>query len=300
MERNLEIILGDINKTLKHRMSVSDDLSPVIFKIEQKFKGIFADIEEMERRGSSSSSNYQMNNNLFVPGNFSLYKELIFSNKIPFKRLYFCRHGETDANRRGVLQGGGLDEPLNGNGHEQGKALGDVFKSRKIDVIYTSKLRRSIETAEYIRRNKNNYIKMEKFMELNEISWGIWEGLSDIPGRDELLKKWEECDFNASAPNGESPNDCIRRAFPVIQNIIESEEEYSDILFVVHGRLLRIILAFLLQRNLLNMSSFSHHNTNINIIDVYKNVGDSIDFFEKYIFVPMVLDDYSHVIKYIR
>ncbi|KAF8350534.1 phosphoglycerate mutase-like protein [Amanita rubescens] len=64
-------------------------------------------------------------------------------------RIYLVRHGETDANRQGVIQGQ-LDTQLNKLGKRQAELVASRFRSRSFDVAFTSDLRRATRTAEII------------------------------------------------------------------------------------------------------------------------------------------------------
>ena len=106
-----------------------------------------------------------------------------------------------------------------------------------------------------------------------------------------------------SSPNGESPNQVETRAIPAIYSIIQTRKE-SKILFVLHGRLLRIILSSMLYQNLDKMSEFTHHNTSVNVIEahIYSKQADDNDSpsnlvnHPKHItFVPKVLDSRIHL-----
>lgn len=64
-------------------------------------------------------------------------------------QICVTRHGETDWNRRGILQGW-LDVPLNAHGREQARALGTAFVAAGFCAVWTSPLARALETAEII------------------------------------------------------------------------------------------------------------------------------------------------------
>ncbi len=66
--------------------------------------------------------------------------------------IYFVRHGESEANARGVFAGQKEDSLLTEKGREQAKITGQLVKSEisKIDKIITSSLKRTKETAEII------------------------------------------------------------------------------------------------------------------------------------------------------
>lgn len=57
-------------------------------------------------------------------------------------RVYLVRHGETDANRAGIIQGQ-LDTPLNDHGKEQARQLGVALHSTSFDAVFSSDLQRA-------------------------------------------------------------------------------------------------------------------------------------------------------------
>lgn len=62
-------------------------------------------------------------------------------------KIYLIRHGQTDLNKEGKLQGKkGL--PLNSQGINQAKELKNKLKSVKFDVVFSSPQERAIQTAE--------------------------------------------------------------------------------------------------------------------------------------------------------
>ena len=64
------------------------------------------------------------------------------------KTIYLIRHGETEFNRRGVVQGSGIDSDLNELGFLQARAFFDVYQDIEFDKIYTSKLRRTVQSVQ--------------------------------------------------------------------------------------------------------------------------------------------------------
>ena len=51
------------------------------------------------------------------------------------KTFYFIRHGQTDLNLKGIVQGRGVDSPLNDNGFKQAQAFYDAYKDIPFDKI---------------------------------------------------------------------------------------------------------------------------------------------------------------------
>lgn len=90
-------------------------------------------------------------------------------------KLYLLRHGETDFNAKGLLQGW-IDEPLNPAGIAVAQATRDGLKQAGItfDRIYSSTLKRAIETATII---CGESVPLMLDARLRELSFGSYEGL---------------------------------------------------------------------------------------------------------------------------
>jgi len=94
---------------------------------------------------------------------------------MPATTLYFVRHGETDYNRNSIVQGRGVDAPLNERGRRQAEALARRFAAVPLDAIYASPLRRALETAEAVRRYHPD-VPFFQVVDLEEMDWGELEG----------------------------------------------------------------------------------------------------------------------------
>jgi probable phosphoglycerate mutase len=177
------------------------------------------------------------------------------------KTIYLIRHGETEFNRRGVVQGSGIDSDLNELGYLQAKAFYDDYQDIKFDKIYTSKLRRTVQSVqEFI----NLGIPYEQFEGLNEISWGEKEGKVPNYLEDEnyleIIADWGngKTDIPA-ATGGETPEQVLDRQKLAFKEIIARSDE-KMILVAMHGRAIRILLTHLLDLPLSAMDSFNHSN----------------------------------------
>jgi 2,3-bisphosphoglycerate-dependent phosphoglycerate mutase len=89
--------------------------------------------------------------------------------------LLLVRHGETDWNAAGRLQGH-TDRPLSDYGREQARRLAEELAGEKFDAIYASDLARARETAEIVGAQLNLPVVLEP--DLREKNWGTWEGLT--------------------------------------------------------------------------------------------------------------------------
>ncbi|MEM8893303.1 MAG: histidine phosphatase family protein, partial [Bacteroidota bacterium] len=59
-----------------------------------------------------------------------------------YKRLYIVRHGETEYNRKRMVQGSGIDAPINEKGQRQAQAFYNAYKEYPFQKAYISKLQR--------------------------------------------------------------------------------------------------------------------------------------------------------------
>ena len=89
--------------------------------------------------------------------------------------FYIFRHGETEGNVKNLVQGAGLDLPLNEKGKDQAAVLGQTLAVLKFPVIYSSQMIRAIETAEIVA----SYVgaEVESVSGLEEVHFGEAEGM---------------------------------------------------------------------------------------------------------------------------
>ena len=89
--------------------------------------------------------------------------------------LLLVRHGETDGNAEGRLQGH-TDRPLSEYGRGQARRLADDLETEELEAIYASDLARARETAEIV--GAKVHLPVELDPDLREKDWGNWEGLT--------------------------------------------------------------------------------------------------------------------------
>jgi len=89
--------------------------------------------------------------------------------------LLLVRHGETDWNAAGRLQGH-TDRPLSDYGREQARRLAEELVGEEFDAIYASDLARARETAEIVGAQLDLPVVLDP--DLREKNWGTWEGLT--------------------------------------------------------------------------------------------------------------------------
>ena len=91
--------------------------------------------------------------------------------------LLLVRHGETDWNADGRLQGQ-TDRPLSDFGRRQAQRLADELADEELEAIYASDLSRARQTAEILGGRLGLAIVLDP--DLREKDWGTWEGLTAI------------------------------------------------------------------------------------------------------------------------
>jgi len=183
--------------------------------------------------------------------------------------LYFVRHGETEYNRKGIMQGSGVDSSLNDTGREQAETLKERFSLVDVDVIYSSTLRRARQTADVISEALPG-VRREVLPDLNEISWGILEGEPPSKKRDAALgwvkDKWRRGDYGHRVENGESILDVKTRAESAAKHLVQMHHG-ETVVAVTHGRYLRVLIAAICDfYDLSDMSTLGHDNTCVNRI----------------------------------
>ncbi len=160
--------------------------------------------------------------------------------------LYLIRHGQTDQNKKKCLQGRS-DIELNDYGRELAVKTAEGLQEVKIDMIFTSPLKRAAETAEIIRRGRDIPLMEEEG--LLEISFGIYEGLCfgkedyNIPDP-KFMNFFEKPEEYITPPDGESFQEVIERTGDFLEKL-KKIPEYGDktILLSTHGCALKAILA---------------------------------------------------------
>lgn len=176
------------------------------------------------------------------------------------KKIYLIRHGQTEFNLQGIVQGSGVDSSLNEQGRKQALAFYSAYKHISFDKVYTSALKRTIESV-------HSFIELgiphERLKGLNEISWGSKEGQRITPEEDAyyhwMLNQWQLGNTHERIEGGESPEEVSKRQNEALNYILSKPEE-KTILVCMHGRAIRILLCRLLNYPLRCMDVFEHQN----------------------------------------
>ena len=176
------------------------------------------------------------------------------------KTLYIVRHGQTDLNKRGIVQGRGKDTELNAEGRLQADLFYQAYKTVPFDKIYISELQR---TRQSIQQFIDLGLPYQKLAGLDELAWGIYEGAESTPETKlaflNVMRRWTNGELDVKFENGESPNEVQARQKQALE-IIMSHPEEEEVLICMHGRAMRLFLCLLTNQPLTRMEDFPHQN----------------------------------------
>jgi alpha-ribazole phosphatase len=190
-----------------------------------------------------------------------------------YTKLILIRHGETDWNLKRKYCGF-LDIGINEEGKKQARKLYERLKEEKIQKVYSSDRKRTIQTAKIIFKK----IKIEKIPDLREMHFGIFEGLiyRQIMKRYPLVyKKWLKDPYDTAIPEGEELREFKKRIVRAFKEIIALNKN-KTVAVVAHGG---VISAFL--NHILKSKNFWDHLPNSSSLSIveYKNGKPKIKLF---------------------
>jgi broad specificity phosphatase PhoE len=179
--------------------------------------------------------------------------------------LYIIRHGETEFNRLQIVQGSGVDSELNDTGHEQASAFYESYQDIDFQLVITSKLRRTHQTVRHFLDKNIPWIETP---DINEISWGVHEGMPATPERSalfaEMINHWKSGNFDAALEDGETAAQLKERVDRFVAWLKTRPEE--RILIATHGRTLRCLITTLKGLGPADMEGTLHSNTGLYIV----------------------------------
>jgi broad specificity phosphatase PhoE len=182
-------------------------------------------------------------------------------------RIILTRHGETDWNAGGRIQGH-TDVELNAAGVSQAEALAERLACETIDVIYSSDLSRAERTADAVCRRQPD-AEFILTTELRERNWGTLEGLrraeimENHPADGEALKSG---DADYAPAGGESKNQVRARIEKFFDSVV-AEQSGKTVLMVTHGGVCAMILRCVLGIDMVRRVPFRLDNCGVTVIE---------------------------------
>jgi broad specificity phosphatase PhoE len=156
-------------------------------------------------------------------------------------KIYLARHGSTAWNESPRFRGL-ADLALSEKGIAQAQALRDLLADRPYAAVYTSSLRRAVQTAQIIAEPKGLALKLCEG--LRSVDYGRWEGLTEEEAeRDSppLYRDYIDRIETVRFPGGETLDELRVRAMAVIDEICEKHPS-QEVVVVSHQVVTRVLL----------------------------------------------------------
>jgi broad specificity phosphatase PhoE len=172
--------------------------------------------------------------------------------------LYLIRHGKTDFNAQGRVQGH-LDIPLNADGVAQAGAIAARLRAAKLSHIYASPLLRAAATAQTIANDHSLTVTHDE--RLREYDMGDWQGrlVSDI--------RAESADgIDVEAPNGETALQMHTRMAHFLDDVLQRHDAGARIAIASHGGTLTAMVSVMLELPVRRRQPFTFSNVSLSIM----------------------------------
>lgn len=157
-------------------------------------------------------------------------------------KFYIFRHGQTDGNVKNIVQGAGVDCPLNDTGRKQAAILKDKLAACNIPVFYCSKLSRAIETAEIAA--SSNGAKVIPIDGLEEVHFGEAEGMLSSEAHEKFAEIFaainddgNENHDDVCVPGGETVRQSVERFLKAL-DFIKKDSRHERVGVATHGALM--------------------------------------------------------------
>jgi probable phosphoglycerate mutase len=182
-------------------------------------------------------------------------------------RILLVRHGETDWNASGRIQGHN-DTPLNAAGRQQAQRTAQRLAREPIKALYSSDLACAFETATIIGAPLG--LTVVTSARLRERQYGLWEGLTaaEIQARyPEQFAIWRARTTDFAPPQGETRSELLTRALAELQTI--ARRHVRDMVVVVtHGGLCYVLINHILGSVDGDQREFTFGNASIHTLEV--------------------------------
>jgi broad specificity phosphatase PhoE len=163
-------------------------------------------------------------------------------------KIYITRHGETEWNKLGKMQGW-KNSNLTPNGISNAIKLGNRLKDIDFDLVCCSPLGRAVETASHVLKDRNIEITYDEAF--REMSFGVWEGMphEDVKSLYPVQHHnyWNEPHLY-EAVDGESYEAFISRVRQGFEKII-NRNDLNNVLIVTHAAVVKAIFTIVYNRS---------------------------------------------------
>lgn len=193
-------------------------------------------------------------------------------------RLILVRHGQTEWNQLGIIQGR-TDIPLNDTGIVQARAAGEWLSQRRIDAVYSSPMQRAFDTATEIARPHR--LPVISIDDIIEIDFGLWEEKT----ADELKRlypeywndwSWHLDEEKSANMQAESAYTILNRVKRALNSIFEENTAGSTAVVVSHTMPIKLIMANTIGLPLKSLQSIKVGNCGICELDMNTDMSGSL------------------------
>ncbi|CAG8586286.1 5424_t:CDS:2 [Acaulospora colombiana] len=214
----------------------------------------------------------------------------VMSGEHPKLIISLVRHGETEENRKKIIQGQ-LDTSLNALGHRQAELVAEALQSIPFRQALSSDLNRAVQTAEAILKSHNLPLQKQSLLreKAEGLPWGTKvrdKGESHTEFRKRIMGWWKQ-----TIPT-------------LLAESLEDDSDTTNILIVGHGAFLRCLMEALVDVGysapcLVAGKRFgSIPNTGVTTVHVYDDhYGDIVTYGEMGHLQRLVEDDSEEIVK---
>jgi len=182
-------------------------------------------------------------------------------------KLILARHGETAWNVEKIYRGR-ADVNLDEVGVKQAELLGKYLSNWKLEAIYSSPLKRALDTANIIARYQKIGVHIAEG--LIDFDYGKWQSLSEQEVKKiytTLHNEWNNNPHKVKMPGGESLEDVRRRAIEVVDDVLSKYQ--GSVVLVSHRVVNKVLICSLLG---LDNSHFWNINLDVGGITIFDYV----------------------------
>lgn len=163
-------------------------------------------------------------------------------------KLYIARHGQTELNKKHVLQGN-TDSPLTDIGVEGAERLRDALRDIDFDLVLTSTLGRAIRTTEIILDGRQEEIIQTPAV--GEMTFGVWQGktkeeiCTSAEEEERYINYFRHPEKYIPVEGGESYQQILDRSAGFLSEMLKYAEANPDanVLLVSHGAFIKAFMA---------------------------------------------------------
>ena len=158
--------------------------------------------------------------------------------------LILARHGETAWNVEKVFRGR-ADVDLDRVGLKQAELLGKYLSNWELEAIYSSPLRRALDTANMVAGYQKVAVRVAEG--LTDFDYGEWQSVPEQEVKKlypALLNEWHSNPHKVRTPGGESLEDVRRRVVELINDILPRHR--GNVLLVSHRVVIKVLICYLL------------------------------------------------------